>query len=43
METQWITLSDLDLQLHADHARFTPWLRIYLEAGWGRAAIHQGG
>ena len=43
METQWITLPDLDLQLHADPARFTPWLRIYLEAGWGRAAIHQGG
>lgn len=31
MQTRWITLPDLQAEIAADPARFTPWLRIYLE------------
>lgn len=33
MQTQWITRADLIEQIHLTPDRFTPWLRIYLEAG----------
>lgn len=38
METAWVSLPDLTRQVHADPARFTPWLRIYLAEGWGKIA-----
>lgn len=31
MQTRWITLPDLQAEIAEDPARFTPWLRIYLE------------
>ncbi len=42
MDVRWITLPDLETELRADPARFTPWLRIYLAAGWGQKALSQG-
>lgn len=30
METRWISLADLDREIAAQPAAFTPWLRIYL-------------
>lgn len=42
METAWIGLADLSDQIQADPERFTPWLRIYLEQGWGEAARRLG-
>jgi isopentenyl-diphosphate delta-isomerase len=42
METMWIALSDLDALIRAQPQQFTPWLSIYLAAGWGNAALtHQ--
>lgn len=35
MDTAWIALPDLRAQVWADPLRFTPWLSIYLEKGWG--------
>ena len=31
MDTRWIALSDLAAQVASDPARFTPWLRIYMQ------------
>lgn len=33
MQARWIPLSDLAKEVEADPSRFTPWLRIYLDAG----------
>ena len=38
MATAWVTLEDLQAQIAATPASFTPWLRIYLAEGWGEAA-----
>ncbi len=38
MDTAWLSLADLDAQVQADPARFTPWMRIYLAEGWGARA-----
>lgn len=35
MDTSWITLPDLEDEVKADPLSFTPWMRIYLAAGWG--------
>ena len=37
METEWISLADLALQVRSDPGRFTPWLRIYLADSWANA------
>ncbi len=42
MDTAWIGLADLSDQIRAAPSRFTPWLRIYLEQGWGEAARRLG-
>ena len=34
IETRWASLPDLRAEVAAHPARFTPWLRIYLAAGW---------
>lgn len=39
MEVHWIDLPELEQQVQADPARFTPWLQIYLAAGWGQKAL----
>lgn len=41
MDTMWLDLAELDHQVRAQPARFTPWLQIYLNAGWGQAALSQ--
>ena len=33
MQARWVTMADLAAEIQADPARFTPWLRIYLDAG----------
>ncbi len=33
MQARWVTLADLSNEIEADPSRFTPWLRIYLDAG----------
>ncbi len=38
MQTRWVGRSDLIMQVQDQPALFTPWLRIYLEAGMGQAA-----
>ena len=38
MAVDWVTLPDLAAQITLDCARFSPWLRIYLENGWGEVA-----
>lgn len=38
MDTAWLPLAELAQQIHAQPARFTPWLRIYLAESWGEAA-----
>lgn len=35
MQTAWIPLGELHRQVQSDPARFTPWLGIYLEKGFG--------
>lgn len=37
MQTRWTPRADLIAQVQAQPALFTPWLRIYLEAGLGLA------
>jgi isopentenyl-diphosphate delta-isomerase len=43
MQTAWIGMSDLKRQVQSDPARFTPWLAIYLEKGWGEMARSSSG
>lgn len=38
MDTRWVRRDQLAGQVRADPARFTPWLRIYLDAGIGELA-----
>jgi isopentenyl-diphosphate delta-isomerase len=38
MATRWVSLPELDAEVQANPEHFTPWLRIYLAAGWGQAA-----
>lgn len=35
METRWIARKDVAAQIERDPSQFTPWLRIYLDAGLG--------
>ena len=38
MQTKWVRRDDLLRDVQADPAAYTPWLRIYLEAGIGHLA-----
>ena len=38
MDTEWVGLDALSRQAKTVPERFTPWLRIYLNEGWGKAA-----
>jgi isopentenyl-diphosphate Delta-isomerase len=38
MDVAWVTLPDLAAQIAAAPLRFSPWLRIYLDKGWGEVA-----
>ena len=38
MQTKWVRRDDLLREVQANPAVFTPWLRIYLEAGFGDPA-----
>ncbi|MGQ0610529.1 MAG: isopentenyl-diphosphate delta-isomerase [Paracoccaceae bacterium] len=40
--TRWTSLPDLRAEVAAEPARFTPWLRIYLAAGWASPEPGQG-
>ncbi|MGB8812898.1 MAG: isopentenyl-diphosphate Delta-isomerase [Paracoccaceae bacterium] len=39
METKWIRRTDLTDQVRAEPALYTPWLKIYLEAGVGETTL----
>ena len=39
MDTRWITLDALEVEVEATPQRFTPWLRIYLAEGLGEAVV----
>ncbi len=38
MAVEWVTLPELSARIAASPQEFTPWLRIYLEQGWGEIA-----
>jgi isopentenyl-diphosphate delta-isomerase len=39
MQTRWITLETLEVEVRATPEKFTPWLRIYLAEGMAEAAV----
>jgi isopentenyl-diphosphate delta-isomerase len=39
MQTRWITLETLEVEVQATPEKFTPWLRIYLAEGMAEAAV----
>lgn len=39
MQTRWITLEALEVEVQATPEKFTPWLRIYLAEGMAEAAV----
>lgn len=41
MQTKWVALDALADQVRANPTQFTPWLKIYLDAGLGRTGFKQ--